>query len=50
MAFKVQVGPPQIAITLIQSLAQGAQQRGAAGALGKNPTFVLPQDLDGEDG
>jgi general secretion pathway protein D len=43
----LEVGPPQISVILIQSLSQNAQQRGGGGgALGKNPTFVLPENLD----
>lgn len=41
-----EVGPPQISLILIQNLGQGAQARGAGGALGKTPIFVSPQDLD----
>lgn len=42
----VEVGPPQISVILIQSLSQNAQARGSGGALGKNPVFVAPEDLD----
>src|SRR5262245_44461437 len=43
----LEVGPPQIRVILIQSLAQGGGQRGAGGgALGKNPIFVDPENLD----
>lgn len=42
----VEVGPPQISVILIQSLGQNAQARGSGGALGKNPVFVAPEDLD----
>lgn len=44
----IEVGPPQIRVVLIQPV-QGAAGRGggqSASALGKNPTFVSPQDLD----
>ncbi len=41
-----EVGPPQISLILIQNLGQGAQARGAGGALAKTPIFVSPQDLD----
>src|SRR6185503_10706742 len=40
------VGPPQISVILIQSLGQNARAQGAGGALGKNPVFVIPEDLD----
>jgi general secretion pathway protein D len=41
----LEVGPPQIRVILIQSLASAGQARGGGSALGKNPTFVAPQDL-----
>jgi general secretion pathway protein D len=41
----LEVGPPQIRVILIQSLATAGQARGGGSALGKNPTFVAPQDL-----
>ena len=41
----LEVGPPQISVILIQSIGQTAQGRGGGGALGKNPTFVNPEDL-----
>jgi general secretion pathway protein D len=45
----IEVGPPQIRVVLIQNVggAGGGGGRGqSASALGKNPTFVSPQDLD----
>ncbi len=41
----VDVGPPHIRVTLIQSLLPQAAQRGA-GTLGRNAQYVAPQDLD----
>ncbi|MEQ1894411.1 MAG: secretin N-terminal domain-containing protein, partial [Planctomycetota bacterium] len=45
----IEVGPPQIRVVLIQNIggAGGGGARGqSASALGKNPTFVSPLDLD----
>jgi len=43
----IEVGPPQIRVILIQSVQGAAGNRqGSASALGKNPIFVSPSDLD----
>jgi len=42
----VEIGPPQISVIMIQDLTQTAQRGGTGGALGRSPTFVLPNDLD----
>lgn len=43
----IEVGPPQIRVILIQNVAgAGGNRQGSASALGKNPIFVSPTDLD----
>jgi len=43
----IEVGPPQIRVILIQNVATaGGNRQGSASALGKNPIFVSPVDLD----